>query len=166
MHAMSATRSVPVGRALLAAAVFAAAVLLAAVAGGLGASGSGSTYQSLELPVWAPPSWLFGPVWTALYVLIAFAGWLVWRSSGLSGATAFYVLYVLQLVLNAAWTPLFFGAGLYGAALIDLALLTVIVAATAVLALRHSRLAAVLLVPYSLWVGFATALNLAVWAAN
>ncbi|MFJ9554453.1 TspO/MBR family protein [Nocardiopsis sp. NPDC101807] len=154
------------GRSVLAAAGFAAALVAVAAVGGAAASGSGAVYAELELPAWAPPAWLFGPVWTALYVMIALAGWLVWRASGLAGASAFFAVYALQLVLNAAWTPLFFGAGLYFAALVDIAALAVAVAAAIALGRRHSTAAALLLVPYLLWVVFAAALNLAIAVAN
>ena len=103
---------------------------------------------------------------TALVGGAAAAGWLVWRASGIQGAGAFLTVYAVQLALNAAWTPLFFGAGLYGAALIDIVLLAVAVAVTIVLAWRHSRTAALLLAPYLAWVAFAGALNAAIWAAN
>jgi len=159
-------REVPVGRSVLAAVGFAAAVAVVAAVGGAAASGSGEVYAGLELPSWAPPAWLFGPVWTVLYAAIALAGWLVWRASGIAGARAFFAVYALQLVLNAAWTPLFFGAGLYAAALADIAVLAAAVAAATVLARGHSRGAVALLVPYLLWVVFAAALNLAILVAN
>jgi len=153
-------------RSLVAAACFGAAVLATALVGGAAAAQSGAVYARLDLPVWAPPAWLFGPVWTVLYVLIAVAGWLVWRAAGTRGAAVFLGVYVLQLLLNAAWTPLFFGAGLQGLALADILLLVVAVAATLFLARPHSRSAVVLLVPYLVWVAFAAALNAAIWAAN
>lgn len=153
-------------RSLLAAVGFTAAVLATALVGGAAAAGSGDVYARLELPAWAPPAWLFSPVWIALYVLIAVAGWLVWRAAGPQGAAAFLGVYVLQLLLNAVWTPLFFGAELYGFALVDIVLLAVAVAATLLLAWRHSRVAALLFAPYLAWVAFAAALNAAIWAAN
>lgn len=154
------------GASVVAAICFAAAVLVTSLVGGLAAAGSGGVYAELELPAWAPPSWLFSPVWTTLYVLIAVSGWLVWRAAGLSRAKTFLVLYALQLVLNALWTPLFFALGLYGAALIEIVFLDVAVAATIVLAWRHSRIAALLLVPYLAWSLFASALTLAIWLLN
>lgn len=153
-------------RSLGAALCFAAAVLATALVGATAAADSGAVYAGLDLPVWAPHAWLFGPVWTVLYVLIAVAGWLVWRAAGIQGAVVFLGVYVLQLLLNAAWTPLFFGAGLYGLALVDILLLVVAVAGTLFLARPHSRTAALLLVPYLLWVAFAAALNAAIWLAN
>lgn len=139
------------------------AVAAVAIVGGLAAGSAGQTYRALELPPFAPPSWLFGPVWTVLYVMIAVAGWLVWRESGWNRALT---LWSVQLVLNLAWTPLFFSAGWYGAALVDIVVLLVLVAMTVVAAARSSRLAAALLVPYLAWVGFATALNAAIVVLN
>jgi tryptophan-rich sensory protein len=142
---------------------FLAAVAVVATVGGLAAGSAGQTYRALELPPFAPPSWLFGPVWTVLYVMIAVAGWLVWRESGWSLALT---LWSVQLVLNLAWTPLFFAADLYVWALLDIVLLLGLVAWTAAAFRRTSRLAAALLVPYLLWVGFATALNAAIVVLN
>ncbi|MFY1695375.1 TspO/MBR family protein [Solwaraspora sp. WMMA2101] len=144
-------------------AVFAAAVAVAAAFGALAASDAGSRYADLAQPSWAPPSWLFSPVWTVLYVLIAVAGFLVWRRVGIGPAIG---LWVAQLVLNAAWTPLFFGAGQYGLAFAEIVLLWLAIGATVLLFRRVSRLAAALLLPYWAWVTFAAALNLAIWRLN
>ncbi|MEV0395988.1 TspO/MBR family protein [Polymorphospora rubra] len=142
---------------------FAAAVFVAAAIGGLGVSGTAQEYNGLAQPPWAPPSSVFGPVWTVLYATIAVAGWLVWRRAGFG--PALYV-WTAQLVLNAIWTPIFFGAGRYGLAFLDIVVLWVLVGATVVLFWRVSRPAALLLVPYWAWVTFASALNLAVWRMN
>jgi tryptophan-rich sensory protein len=142
---------------------FAAAVTAAALLGVLGVTGTSTEYQTLEQPPWAPPSWLFGPVWTILYAMIAVAGWLVWRRTGWNRALS---IYAAQLVLNAIWTPIFFGFGQYGLALIDIVVLWVLIGATIVLFRPISRTAAWLLVPYWAWVTFATALNAAIWYAN
>lgn len=153
-------------RSVLAALGFAAAVIATSVVGGLGASQSGALYAALELPAWAPPAWLFSPVWVLLYVLIAASGWLVWRAARENGAPAFYAVYALQLGLNAAWPVLFFAGDLYGVALTGIAVLLAAIAATIALAWRHSRAAALLFVPYLAWVGYATALNAAIWVIN
>ena len=142
---------------------FLAAVAVVAAVGGLAAGSAGQTYRALELPPFAPPSWLFGPVWTVLYVMIAVAGWLVWRSSGWSLALT---LWSAQLLLNLAWTPLFFAADLYVWALLDIVVLLGLVAWTAAAFRRTSGPAAALLVPYLLWVAFATALNAAIVVLN
>ncbi|MEV0718800.1 TspO/MBR family protein [Asanoa sp. NPDC050611] len=158
-----ANRNARGGRRWLALAGFAAAAALAAAIGGLGVSGTAEEYQALRQPGWAPPSWLFGPVWSALYATIALAGWLVWRRTGFT--TALWV-WTAQLVLNAAWTPLFFGAGQYGLAFADIVAMWIAVVATIVLFWRVHRPAALLLVPYLAWVTYASALNLAIWQLN
>ena len=126
-------------------------------------AGTAAEYQGLEQPSWAPPSWLFGPVWTVLYVLIAVAGWLVWRRTGWSAALT---VYAVQLVLNAAWTPIFFGFGRYGLALVDIVVLWALIGVTIALFRPVSRAAAAMLLPYWAWVTFATALNAWIWRAN
>lgn len=152
------------GRDLLVLAGFVAAVVVVAVLGGLAAGSAGRTYERLDLPAFAPPSWLFGPVWTVLYLMIAVAGWLYWRQVGRLDAAL--LLYGAQLVLNAAWTPLFFGADAYGLALVDIVLLAVLVLITVLAFARRSRVAAWLLVPYLLWVLYAAALNAGIWSMN
>lgn len=142
---------------------FLAAVAAVAVLGGLAASSSSETYRALDLPPFAPPSWLFGPVWTVLYVMIAVAGWLAWRADAGPRALA---LWGGQLLLNLAWTPLFFAADLYVWALVDIVVLLVAVLATIAVFRRPSPPAAWLLVPYVAWVAFATALNAAIVVLN
>ncbi|MBV2362966.1 TspO/MBR family protein [Streptomonospora nanhaiensis] len=154
------------GRALAGLAVFLLAVAAAALVGVLSAAGTAQEYAALRRPAWAPPSWVFGPVWTVLYVLIALAGWDVWRRRGLRGAPLALGLFAAQLVLNAAWTPLFFAADRRGAAFAVIAALLVVLTATVAAFYRRSRIAALLLVPYWAWTAFAAALNLAVWRLN
>ncbi|MFD0885879.1 TspO/MBR family protein [Streptosporangium algeriense] len=143
--------------------VFVLALALVATIGALAAVDAGGEYLMLERPAWAPPRWLFGPAWTVLYVMIALSGWLAWSARGLTPALG---VYAVQLVLNAAWTPLFFGAHLYGAAFAEIVVLWGTIVATVVLFRPISRPAAWLLVPYALWVTYAGALNLAVWLMN
>lgn len=150
-------------RSWLALLVFGAAVALAAGLGGVSASGSAQEYRALEQPFFAPPSWVFGPVWTVLYAAVAVAGWLSWRAAGVDAAIAWWVV---QLVLNAAWTPIFFGAGEYGWALVEIGFLLAAVVATIVAVRRRSTLGAWLLAPYLAWVGFASVLNAAIWWLN
>lgn len=144
--------------------VFLLASFAVAAVGGVAAGSARSTYDALQVPSWAPPGWLFGPVWTVLYLMIAVAGWLLWRTRGGRGLPL--VLWVVQLLLNLVWSPLFFGADRYGVALLEIFLLWGFIVATIVAGWRVSRLAAVLLVPYWMWVSFATALNAAVWWLN
>ncbi|MBZ5740272.1 TspO/MBR family protein [Nocardioides mangrovi] len=159
-HALPARRGLPSGLALV---VFLLAVAAVAGVGGLAAANASDTYDRLELPAFAPPSWLFGPVWTVLYVLIAVAGWLVWRQVGVDRAMA---AYAVQLVLNACWTPLFFAGDWYGAALVEIVVLVAAVVVTIGMFWRRQRAAAYLLLPYAAWVGFATALNASIWWLN
>ncbi|MDG4805076.1 TspO/MBR family protein [Micromonospora sp. WMMD980] len=142
---------------------FGAATFAAAALGGLGVRGTSAEYQSLEQPSWAPPSWLFGPVWTVLYALIAIAGWLVWRRVGFGPALW---AWCAQLVLNAIWTPLFFGAGRYGLAFAEIVLMWLAIGVTVLLFRRVSRPATLLMLPYWAWVTFAAALNFAIWRMN
>ncbi|MFI7429755.1 TspO/MBR family protein [Micromonospora sp. NPDC049836] len=142
---------------------FGAAVTAAAAVGGLGVRGTSEEYAGLAQPSWAPPSWLFGPVWTVLYGLIAVAGWLVWQRAGWGPALW---AWVVQLALNAIWTPLFFAAGRYGLAFAEIVLMWLAVGATVALSGRVSRPAAGLLAPYWAWVTFAAALNFTIWRLN
>lgn len=125
--------------------------------------GPGDWYAGLNKPSWNPPGWLFGPVWAALYTLMAVAAWLVWKRAGLSRPLAFYGA---QLALNAAWTPLFFGARQMGWALFEILLLWLAVAFTLRAFRRVHAAAGALLLPYLAWVSFATFLNFTLWRLN
>lgn len=126
----------------------------------------GEWYAGLVKPAWNPPNWIFGPVWTVLYILMAVAAWLVWKRYGLVGATVPFVLYVVQLVLNAGWSWLFFGLHRPGAAFVEIVVLWVAILSTAVLFFRLERAAGILLIPYLLWVSFASVLNYTLWRLN
>ena len=139
---------------------------VAAVGGWVTAGSVADWYPSLRKPSWNPPAWVFGPVWTALYLSMAIAAWLVWRRVGWRGASRAMVLFGVQLALNAAWSPLFFGLRSPLAGLVDIVALWVAIAATLVAFIRIAPLAGALLVPYWLWVSFATSLNAAIWSLN
>jgi benzodiazapine receptor len=144
-------------------------VLLCAAAGAIGAIASADAprfYGSLTQPTWAPPSQVFGPVWTCLYLLMAVAAWLVWRERGWARARGALGLFVLQLALNALWSWLFFGWRLGGLAFADILVLVALIVATLAAFARIRRLAAWLLVPYLAWVIFAAALNFSAWQRN
>lgn len=120
-------------------------------------------YAALAKPVFNPPAWLFAPVWTVLYVLIAVAGWRVWRHA--RGGAAMK-LWWAQLVLNFLWSPVFFAAHAIGAALGIIVLLLALILAFIGVTWRQDRAAAWLFVPYAAWVAFATALNAAIFSLN
>lgn len=143
-------------------------VVLVFCAPALGAfSQPGEWYDGLVKPSWNPPGWLFGPVWTALYLMIATSGWLVWRKGGLRENRAGLGAWLGQLVLNAAWTPLFFGMQAMGAAFVEIVCMWAAILLTIVLFWRGGhRAAALLLTPYLGWVSFATVLNFTLWRLN
>ena len=144
-------------------------IVLTGVAATIGAMASidaASFYAQLTRPGWAPPASAFGPVWSVLYLLMAVAVWLVWREPGSAARRRALVLYVVQLILNALWSVLFFGERLGLWALVDLLALWILIVATAVAFWRVRRPAAALLVPYLLWVSFAGMLNYSVWKLN
>jgi tryptophan-rich sensory protein len=139
---------------------------LAASVGGAASVNAGSFYTQLVLPEWAPPSSWFGPVWTVLYTLMGIAAWLVWRAAGFREAHGALTLFLVQLAPNALWSWLFFGWRRGALAFADILLLWILIVATVIAFWRVRVLAAALLVPYLLWVSFASALNYAVWKLN
>ncbi|MCA8914930.1 MAG: tryptophan-rich sensory protein [Planctomycetes bacterium] len=141
------------------------ALSYAAALGGIFA-GPGDWYDSLRKPAFNPPGWVFGPVWTLLYAMMGTSAWLVWRRGGFKHAGTALGLFILQLVLNAAWTPLFFGLKAPGVALVVIIALWLAILATAIAFMGRSRLAALLLLPYLLWVSYATLLNGSLWYLN
>lgn len=126
----------------------------------------GEWYATLQKPSWNPPGWVFGPVWSALYTMMAVAAWRVWQRGGFVAQRKPLALFLGQLLLNAAWTPLFFGLHRPGIALIEIVLLWLAIAATLAAFRPVSRAAAWLLAPYLAWVSFATLLNFALWRLN
>lgn len=123
----------------------------------------GAWYQELAKPSWNPPAWVFGPVWTTLYLAMAVAAWRVWRKPGAKLALA---AFALQLLLNAAWSPIFFGAHALGWALVEILCLLAAILWTMALFFRRDCWAGLLLVPYALWVAFASFLNATLWHLN
>lgn len=126
----------------------------------------GEWYAGLNKPSWNPPSWVFGPAWTLLYTLMAVAAWLVWKQGGWGRQRRPLVLYFIQLALNAAWTPVFFGAHQMGAALAVIMALWLAILLTLISFWRVRLSAGLLLVPYLAWVTFATTLNFTLWRMN
>jgi tryptophan-rich sensory protein len=145
--------------------------LAAGAIGGIASANAREFYATLAKPAWAPPEWLFGPVWTALYILMGIAAWLVWRERPAqpelqNARRAGLTLFVAQLALNALWTYLFFVWRQGTWAFAEILVLWIAIAVTAALFGRISKAAAWCLVPYLAWVGFATALTWSVWRAN
>jgi tryptophan-rich sensory protein len=144
-------------------------VALCAIAGAIGAVASIDAkefYASLDQPAWAPPSAIFGPVWTLLYMSMALAAWLVWRERGFARARGALGLFIAQLALNALWSWLFFAWHRGAFAFVDIVALLLLIVATIVSFAKIRRLAAWLLAPYLAWVSFATLLNYSVWQRN
>lgn len=137
--------------------------------GAIAASQAGSFYAQLSRPGWAPPAWLFGPVWGVLYFFMALAVWRIWQIKsvriGTSANTAI-TLYLVQLGLNALWTWLFFSWHLGLLAFVAVVLLWLLITATTFMFYRNDRLAAMLMLPYLAWVSFASVLCFSVWQRN
>lgn len=149
-------------RSLIPLAVF---LLLVAAASIFGAQFMpGPWYDALQKPPLNPPSWVFGPVWTLLYLGIAIAGWLVWKHPDKRRVPL--TLWGIQLLLNAAWSALFFGYQRMGLALVDILVLLGVIVATTVAFYRVRPLAGWLFVPYLAWVSFASYLNAGLWYLN
>jgi len=152
-------------------AVLIVAVLLPLAIGGLGAvftmDAVRTWYPTLVRPSFAPPSWLFGPVWTALYIMMGVASWLVWREGFARPAVRVALaLYAVQLVLNLAWSWIFFGQRQTLAALVEIVVLLAFIVVTALRFGAVSRTAGLLMLPYAAGTTFATALNAGFWWLN
>lgn len=146
-----------VGLGAFLAATFAAA--------GIGAQFvPGVWYERLDKPLWTPPDWVFAPVWSVLYLMIAIAAWLVWRRLSALGWPA--IIWLTQLVLNTMWSWLFFGLQRPGLAALEIVVLFAAILVTAYTFIRIHLLAGVLLVPYLIWVAFAALLNVSIWRLN
>ncbi|MEO1608938.1 MAG: TspO/MBR family protein [Pseudomonadota bacterium] len=140
---------------------FLAVVAVVAVTGAM--FKPGAWYAALAKPAWTPPGWLFGPVWTLLYLMIAVAGWLIWQRAGNS---AVFWVWVVQLACNMAWSWIMFGLHQIGWAFADIVLLWFAIVLFVVLAWPISQTAALLFIPYLAWVSFAAALNFTIWRLN
>lgn len=154
----------------VALAVFLLVAFLPAIVGGQWMPGE--WYAALRKPAWNPPAWVFAPVWTLLYALIGVSGWLVWDGRRIRGAgpdaagRAALGLYGIQLVLNGAWSWIFFGLHRPGVAFAEILLMWVAILATALAFWRIRPLAGALLLPYLAWVSFAAVLNGTLWRMN
>ena len=143
-------------------------ILLCLAVGGIGGGASAGAidgwYRSIAKPSWTPPDWVFGPVWTVLYIMMAVAAWRVWKTG--ERVKPALVLFFVQLALNLAWTLIFFNAQSPGLALAEILLLWLSVAATMMAFFGRDTVAGWLFVPYLAWVSFAGILNAAIWMMN
>ncbi len=139
-------------------------------AGGLGAIATTPEiegwYKTIEKPSWNPPDYVFGPVWTTLYVMMAVAAWLIWKPEGYQAAAMPLTLFAIQLALNIAWSWIFFGAHRPGFASAEIVILWLAILATTVAFFKRSQLAGWLMAPYLAWVSFACVLNFTIWRLN
>ena len=136
-------------------------------AGWMGSNfGPDAWYESLAKPAWNPPNAVFGPVWSGLYALMGVAAWLVWRRAGFRKASAGLVLFIVQLVLNALWSYLFFALHRVELAFFEILVLWSLILIVGILFWQKVKLAGALMLPYLVWVGFASVLNFALWRLN
>ncbi|MBI1320637.1 MAG: hypothetical protein GC168_17065 [Candidatus Hydrogenedens sp.] len=155
------------GRGLADGLALAGFILAVSAAASFGALyGPGDWYRALEKPFFNPPNWVFGPVWTMLYIAIAASGWLLWRARHRAAVGLPLTVYFAQLLLNGAWTWIFFGLHRMGLALVDILVLELCIVALIVLSWRISRTVSFLLMPYAAWVAFASLLNASLWWLN
>jgi tryptophan-rich sensory protein len=126
----------------------------------------GDWYMGLIKPGWTPPNWLFPPVWSLLYLMIAVAGWLAWQRHGVQGAGLAFSFYAVQLILNGLWSWLFFGLHRADLAFLDIVALWLAILGNLILFYGMTAPAGLLLVPYLLWVTYAGALNFMIWRTN
>ena len=156
----------PVSRQILGLLAWLFICFATAALGGLASAHAGAFYRELARPPWAPPGWLFGPVWSLLYFLMAVAAWLVWRELGFRRARTALSLFLIQLAANALWTWLFFVWHQGAFALLEILVLWALILTTVLAFWRIRPWAGALLLPYLAWVTFATALTWAVWKGN
>jgi tryptophan-rich sensory protein len=148
-----------------------ATVVVTEGAGGLGAIFTAKNitvwYKTLKRPALNPPNWIFAPVWTTLYLLMAIAAWLVWRQGiGISGVIVALMVFIIQLILNVLWSAIFFAWHNPGAAFAEIVLLWLSIVLTIFEFTKISPTAAWLMLPYIAWVTFAAYLNFAIWRLN
>lgn len=139
---------------------------IASALGAIASVQSSAFYSQLSQPAWAPPSWVFGPVWTILYLMMAVSAWLVWESGGFRQNRVALSFFLVQLTFNTLWSWLFFAWHLGSLAFVDITFLWVFIVVTIIYFWRANPIAGALLIPYLLWVSFAAALNYSIWQLN
>jgi len=158
--------SLPLQKQILGLVAWLAVSFAASIIGAVASIQAKAFYGQLVQPAWAPPPGVFGPVWTVLYALMGIAAWLVWRSGGFRANHRALTLFLLQLAFNALWSWLFFAWHQGLLALVDIVVLWLLILATLVSSWRVRPLAGALLIPYLLWVSFASILNFSLWRLN
>jgi len=142
-------------------------ILLCSLAGIFGAQFEpGTWYQLLTKPAWTPPNWIFPVVWPILYILMGISVWLIWKMKNTTLLQTEFTWFFVQLALNALWSWIFFGLHLIGTGLAEILLLWISILFTTLLFWKKNKTAGFLLLPYLLWVGYASALNFAIWQLN
>ncbi len=159
-------RGTPIHRYLGLVAFLVVCFAAAGIGGAVTTPKISTWYATLAKPSWNPPNWIFGPVWTTLYICMAVAAWLVWRQEGFTGAKFPLILFAVQLVLNVLWSCIFFGLEKPGFAFVEVLVLWTAIAATTILFWQRSMVAGTLFVPYLAWVSFASILNFMIWKLN
>ena len=145
-------------------------IVICVGAGGLGAIATTPEiegwYKTITKPSWNPPGWIFGPVWTTLYIMMAIAAWLVWKQAGFKAAQLPLISFAVQLLLNVCWSWIFFGMHQPGWAFVEIIFLWLAILTTIILFFKKSVAAGGLMVPYLAWVSFASVLNFTIWRLN
>jgi tryptophan-rich sensory protein len=145
-------------------------ILIAQMAGFIGSvftvGSIGNWYMFINKPSWNPPSFIFGPVWVTLYTLMGLSSYLVWRERKTKKVTVPLLFYLAQLLLNASWSIVFFGMNNIGLAFINIIILLILILITLIKFWKINKWAGILLIPYLLWVGFASVLNYTIWTLN
>ena len=142
-------------------------IFICSLAGLFGAQfDPGTWYELLQKPTWTPPNWAFPIVWPILYVMMGIAGWMLWKMENVSLSGTEFTWFFVQLILNALWSWIFFGMNLIATGLAEILLLWVAIVFSILLFWSRNRIAGMLLVPYLIWVSYASALNFAIWQLN
>ena len=139
--------------------------LLGSVGGMITATSVDTWYPNLEKPFFTPPDWVFAPVWSILYLLIGLSGWVIWRQRAPECKKAL-LIFLIQLGFNLAWSFIFFGANLIGTALTEIIELLIVIIVNIIAFWRIKPLSGLLMLPYALWVAYATVLNASIWILN
>ena len=158
--------SMPLAKQILGLFGWLAVTFVAASMGAIASASAGGFYRNLLRPGWAPPAWAFAPVWSALYLLMGIAAWLVWREHGFRYSSIALSLFLIQLVANALWTWLFFVWHQGALSFIEILILWALILATIITFWRVRSVAALMLIPYLAWVTFASVLAFAEWQGN